>query len=49
MCCDDGDPRRADRRSSAVPFLLQAAEEGVGDRYPQQDFCCWIGGHGTLP
>jgi|GEM_PF-6443470 len=17
--------------------------------YPQQDFCCWIGGHGTLP
>lgn len=17
--------------------------------YPQHDFCCWIGGHGTLP
>jgi hypothetical protein len=22
---------------------------GFSKRYPQQGFCCWIGGHGTLP
>lgn len=34
---------------SRMAELVASGRLKCESSYPQQDFCCWIGGHGTLP